>query len=118
MSGLLGQIRYKAEWYGTRVVEADQRYPSSKTRSASGAVNANLGREPRSECVDCGVIHDRNENATRNLHKLALLAVGEDVMLLDGGALAGGDPIAGENALAEGRTKPRTAANTQFRLAL
>ena len=39
-------------------------------------------------------------------------------MLLDGEALAGGDSIAGETAAAEGRTKPRTAVNTQLRLAL
>ena len=118
MSGLLRQIRYKAQWYGTRIVEADQWYPSSKTCSACGVVNTELGREPRWSCPNCGVIHDRNENAARNLRKLALLAVGEDVMLLDGGALAGGDSIAGETAPAEGRTKPRTAVNTQLRLAL
>ena len=58
-------------------------------------------------CPNCGVIHDRNENAARNLQKLALLAVGEDVMLLDG-----------ETAPAEGRTEPRTVVNSQLRLAL
>ena len=56
--------------------------------------------------TNCGVNHDRNENAACNLLKLALLAVGEDVMLLDGGALASGDPTAGETAPDEGRTKP------------
>ena len=40
--------------------------------------------------------HDRNRNAARNLLKLALLAVGENVTLTDGIALAGGDSIAGE----------------------
>ena len=34
MSSLLEQIRYKAEWYSTMLVEADQWYPSSKTCSA------------------------------------------------------------------------------------
>ena len=118
MSGLLDRIRYKAQWYGTRIVEADQWFPSSKTCSACGVVNTNLGRQPQWSCPSCGVIHDRNENAARNLQKLALLAVGEDVMLLDGGALAGGDSIAGETAPDEGRTKPRTGANTQLKLAL
>ena len=118
MSGLLDQIRYKAQWYGTHIVEADQWYPSSKTCSACGVVNANLGREPRWSCPSCGVIHDRNENAARNLQKLALLAVGEDVMLLDGGALAGGDPIAGETAPDEGRTRKMAAGYGQLRLAL
>ena len=118
MSGLLSQIRYKADWYGTRIVETDQWYPSSRTCSVCGVVNPELCREPKWSCPSCGVIHDRNENAARNLQKLALLAVGEDVMLLDGGALAGGDAIAGETVPDEGRTKPRTAVNTRLRLAL
>ena len=118
MSGLLEQIRYKAQWYGTHIVEADQWYPSSRTCSACGVVNTELGREPKWSCPSCGVIHDRNENAARNLQKLALLAVGEDVMLLDGGALAGGNPIAGETAPDEGRTKPMTTSYTQLTLAL
>ena len=118
MSNLLGQIRYKAQWYGARIVEADPWYPSSRTCAACGVVNTELGREPKWSCPSCGVIHDRNENAARNLQKLALLAVGEDVMLLDGGALAGGDPIAGETAPDEGRTKPMTTVCTQLTLAL
>ena len=118
MSSLLNQIRYKSGRYGTRIVEADQWYPSSKTCSACGVVNKDLGRELKWSCPSCGVIHDRNANAARNLQKLALLAVGEDVMLLDGGALAGGGSIAGETAPDEGRTKPRTAVNSQPRLAM
>ena len=118
MSVLLDQIRYKAHWYGTHVVQADQWYPSSKTCSSCGVVNANLGREPRWSCPGCGVMHDRNGNAARNLQKLALLAVGEDVMLPDGGALAGGDPIAGETAPDEGRTRKMAADYGQLRLAL
>ena len=98
MSGLLDQILYKAHWHGTRIVEATQWYPRSRTCSACGALNANLGRDPQWECPDCGMKHDRNENAARNLQKLALLAVGERVMLLDGGALAGLHSVAGETA--------------------
>ena len=65
MSALLRQVRYKAQWHGTRIVEADQWYPSSKTCSACGMVNTELGREPRWACPGCGVTHDRNENAAR-----------------------------------------------------
>ena len=118
MSGLLNQIRYKAQWYGTRIVEADQWYPSSRTCSACGVLNTELGREPMWSCPNCGVVHDRNENAARNLQKLALLAVGEDVTLPDGEALASDDSIAGETAPAEGRTKPMTTAQRQLQLAL
>ena len=117
MSGLLEQIRYKAEWYGTRVVAAVQWYPSSKTCSVCGTINKALGREPEWDCPDCRTHHDRNENAARNLRKLALRAVGEDVMLLDGEALAGGDAIVGETAPDEGRTKPETTVYTQLMLA-
>ena len=97
MSGLLSQIRYKGGWYGTEIIEADRWYPSSKTCSACGVVNPALGREPKWSCPSCGVIHPPqadNDNAARNLYKLALLAVGEDVMLLDGGALTSGPPQA------------------------
>ena len=118
MSGLLNQIRYKAQRHGSRIVEADQWYPSSKTCSACEVVNGDLRREREWDCPNCGVIHDRNQNAARNLRKLALLAVGEEVMLLDGGALASGGDTAGETAPDEGRTKPRTAVNTQLTLAL
>ena len=118
MSRLLDQIRYKASWYDTKLVEADQWYPSSKTCSGCGVVNGDLGREREWDCPNCGTQHDRNRNAARNLRKLALLAVGEDVTLPDGEALAGGDTIAGETAPAEGRTKPVALVNSQPRLAL
>ena len=118
MSSLLDQIRYKAQWYGTRIVAADQWYPSSKTSSSCGVLNSALGREPEWECPDCGAKHDRNENAARNLQKLALLAVGEEVMFLDGAALAGGDTTAGETAPDEWRTKLVIMVHTQLSLAL
>ena len=118
MSNLLRQVRYKAQRYGTRIVEADQQYPSSKTCSACGVVNQDLRREPQWPCPACGQHHERNLNAARNLLKLALLAVREDVMLPDGVALAGGGSTAGETAPDEGRTKPATTEQYQFRLAL
>ena len=113
MSSLLEQIRYKAHWYDTKLVEADQWYPSSKTCSACEVTNRNLGRERNWVCPNCNAQHDRNQNAARNLLKLALLAVGEDVTLPDGEALAGGGSTAGETAPNEGRTKPRTTAHSQ-----
>ena len=118
VSTLLHQIRYKAQWYGTTVVEAGRWYPSSKTCSACGEYNAELGRQLHWSCPSCGVIHDRNQNAARNLRKLALLAVGEEVMLLDGGALAGDAAVAGATAPDERRTKPGATEDTQLSLAL
>ena len=115
IGGLLQKIRYKADWYGTFVVEADRFYPSSKLCSDCGAHNAELGRELYWTCSQCGVQHDRNENATlnllglaldaaRDLPKLVLGPVGPDVMLLDGKALAKGSNASGETSPIEGRT--------------
>ena len=67
ISTLLNQICYKSDWYGTRIVEADRWYPSSKTCSACGKYNAELDRQLHWSCPGCGVIHDRNLNAARNL---------------------------------------------------
>ena len=47
MSRLLNQIRYKSQWYGTHLVEADQWYPSSKACSACGEVNKDLVLQPQ-----------------------------------------------------------------------
>ena len=123
IGGLLRKIRYKADWYGTLIVEADRCFPSSKLCSDCGAHNAALGREPYWTCSDCGVRHDRNENAALNLLGLAIKAadelpdklilgpVGPDVTLLDGKALAGGKRVAGETGPDEGRTASSTQAS-------
>ena len=118
MAGLFDQIMYQSKWYGTHIVEADRWYPSSKTCSMCGTVNTGLGREPYWDCPHCGAHHDRNRNAARNLLKLALLAVGEDVMLLDGKALADSIYVAGETDPSEGRTKPITTVQRQLMLTL
>ena len=122
IGGLLQKLRYKADWYGTFIVEADRFYPSSKLYSDCGAHNAELGRELHWTCSDCGVQHDRNENAAlnlltlainaaRDLPKLALGPVGPDVTLLDGKALTGGKRVAGETGPDEGRTVSSTPAS-------
>ena len=113
--GLLQQIRYKADWYGTIIVAADRFYPSSKLCSDCGAHHASLGRELHWTCPQCGRRHDRNENAAlnlltlainaaRELGKLALGPVGPNVTLLDGKALANGSNASGETGPGEGRT--------------
>ena len=79
LSGLLQKIRYKAEGYGTNLIQADRWYPSSKTCSACGVVNRELGDALLWQCPTCGTSHDRNVNAAGNLLKLALGAVRPEV---------------------------------------
>lgn len=65
------QLEYKAEVTGTEVVVADRFYPSSKTCSHCGLVKTKLELSERIwTCEWCGVTHDRDENAARNLEKL------------------------------------------------
>ena len=63
---------------------------------------AGLRREPTWRCGACGVTHDRNLNAARNLQKFALGAVGPDVMRLDSKALV--RLVTDETIRDEGRT--------------
>ena len=118
IGGLLQKISYKADWQRTTIITADRWFPSSKTCSECGVINRELKRESYWTCPGCGRHHDRNLNAARNLHKLALLAVGEDVTLPDGKALTGDVPVASETAPDDGKTRPATMDHTQLRLTL
>jgi len=77
------QLRYKALWSGRTLVEIDRWYPSSKTCSACGAKRVKLSLGTREwTCEACGVRHDRDLNAARNI-----LAEGKR-MLVDAKAAA------------------------------
>ena len=61
-------IEYKAAWAGVEVVRHDQWYPSSKICNDCGCINHELKLKDRTwVCKNCGVIHDRDENAAKNL---------------------------------------------------
>jgi putative transposase len=62
------QITYKQLWRGGRVVKIDRFYPSTKTCSKCGWVNENMTLATRDwTCLGCGVEHDRDINAARNI---------------------------------------------------
>ena len=63
-------ITYKAEWNNIKVIVVPRFYPSSKTCSECGAINKGLKLSDREwVCQECGVIHDRDYNASVNLMK-------------------------------------------------
>lgn len=77
MAELRRQLAYKAAWYGSRLVEADAFYPSSKTCSRCGAVKASLPLWQRTfRCESCGLALDRDENAAMNLAAVAAAVAG------------------------------------------
>jgi len=76
------QLVYKAEWYGRTLVKIDRWYPSSKRCCACGHVLNSLSLDVREwTCPECGVCHDRDVNAAKNICAVGLtvLACGEKV---------------------------------------
>ena len=73
MGELKRQIIYKGQWNHCEVSLAHRFYPSSKTCSNCGFVNAKLKRERFWQCPFCTIIHERNINAAVNLRNLLTL---------------------------------------------
>jgi putative transposase len=66
------QLAYKTQWNGGRLLVADRWYPSSKTCSGCGAAKAKLALSERAyHCQACGLVIDRDRNASLNLAALA-----------------------------------------------
>jgi putative transposase len=67
------QLEYKAAWQGGTVVVAARWYASSKICSACGHKLESLPLSARSwTCPECGVDHDRDFNAAKNLRDYAV----------------------------------------------
>ena len=65
-------LGYKTSWNGGTLIVADRWFPSSKTCSACGTVKAKLPLAERTyKCDACGLVLDRDVNASRNLLYLA-----------------------------------------------
>ena len=66
------QLAYKVERTGGQLIVASRFYPSSKTCSHCGHVLEELPLFIRDwTCPKCGAVHDRDQNAARNLVSLA-----------------------------------------------
>jgi putative transposase len=62
------QLTYKCDWYGKILVEVDRWYPSSKRCSECQYTLDVLRLDERQwRCPGCGICHDRDLNAARNL---------------------------------------------------
>jgi putative transposase len=71
-SEFVSQLEYKAAWYGRNLVKIDKWYPSSKRCYDCGHILDSLELDVRVwTCPECGVVHDRDLNAAKNI-----LAVG------------------------------------------
>jgi putative transposase len=76
------ELEYKAHWYGRDYLELDQFFLSSKLCSDCGHLLKELLLSVREwDCPQCGVHHDRDENAAMNI-----LRAGQYLRKLPGGA--------------------------------
>ncbi|KWK00770.1 RNA-guided endonuclease InsQ/TnpB family protein [Burkholderia stagnalis] len=81
-SEFVRQLTYKAKWYGRMLIGIDRWHPSSKRCSDCGHTVAKLPLKIRTwACPGCGIAHDRDINAARNVLAagLAVSAHGESV---------------------------------------
>ena len=79
-------LQYKCDWYGKELVKVNRFYPSSKTCSECGWINQDLNLSMRHwTCKSCGVIHDRDVNASRNILKEGLKNISAGTVEYKGG---------------------------------
>ena len=66
-------LKYKSNWYLRQIINIDRYYPSSKTCNCCGYINNELKLSDREwVCIKCGVIHDRDNNASINIEQEGL----------------------------------------------
>lgn len=76
MSEIGRQLTYKKQWFGGILQKVGRFYASSKTCNDCGHVNHDLKLSDRTwVCVGCGVINQRDWNASKNIEQEALRLV-------------------------------------------
>lgn len=76
-SKFIRQLDYKGQWYGCHLRQVDHFFPSSKRCHGCGFIHQDLQLSDRTwTCPECGAIHDRDENAARNILTFGLKCTG------------------------------------------
>ena len=66
-SKFITMLNYKMKWKNKYLVKVGRYFPSSKLCSNCGYINENLKLSERTWKCDCGVIHNRDKNASFNI---------------------------------------------------
>ena len=79
-------LQYKCNWYGKELIKVNRFYPSSKVCGECGWINQNLKLSDREwTCSSCGIVHDRDVNAGRNILKEGLRNISAGTVDYTGG---------------------------------
>lgn len=79
-------LQYKCDWYGKELIKVNRFYPSSKICNVCGWINQDLNLSVREwTCNSCGVIHDRDLNASKNILKEGLKNISAGTVDYTGG---------------------------------
>lgn len=79
-------LQYKCDWYGKQLVKVNRFFPSSKCCSECGWINQELKLSDREwTCNSCGVVHDRDWNASKNILKEGLKNISAGTVDYTGG---------------------------------
>lgn len=72
-SQFINQLKYKCDWYGKHLIEADKWFASSKICNKCGYKYNNLTLSERKwVCPNCGTVIERDTNAAMNLRDLGV----------------------------------------------
>lgn len=66
------KLMYKAKWYGREIIKVSRWFPSSQLCSECNYQNEELGEEKEWTCWNCWTNHNRDENASVNIHNEGL----------------------------------------------
>lgn len=73
------QLEYKSLWYGKHLIKVGRYYPSSQLCNDCGYKNSELKLSDREwVCPECGCIHDRDINASRNIKEEGIRLLSEE----------------------------------------
>jgi putative transposase len=75
-SRFICMLKYKANWYGVTLIEVGRFEPTSKCCHSCGTKNNTLNLSDREwKCPTCGMQHDRDINAAKNIRMMGLKSI-------------------------------------------
>jgi putative transposase len=109
-SELREMLEYKARWYDRSLIAIDRWYPSTRLCSSCDALAGSMPLDVRTWRCACGVSHDRDVNAAKNLLAAGLAATACGAGVRPQGSTPGGQSATKQETSGVTRGLPRPKA--------